>query len=238
MNNDCLDAALSELRAVGIDPAIEHGGKHIRIVWDHDGQQRLFIVPKTASDWRAALNSRSDIRRMLKSDGLIGGEVAAERPALAVKSGSAIASSLDIARHFGKAHKDVLRSIDRIVEETGADFAGRNFALSEYLDNSGRKLRAFDLSRDGFSLLVMGFTGSDALQWKLRYIQAFNAMEAELLSARAPFERRLDAIEGNLEALTSLFMEDAAPPKIIRSAGFVRIKPCIRQKWLAMEGAA
>ena len=70
------------------------------------------------------------------------------------------------------------------------DFTERNFALSEYADTSGRKLPCYDLTRDGFSLLVMGFTGEKALQWKIRYIQAFNAMEQALQSGR-PTSRQI-----------------------------------------------
>ena len=238
MSNDCLDTALAELRVVSIEPAVESGGKHIRITWLHNGHDRLFVVPRTSSDWRADANTRSDVRKILKQDGLIGAELLpVERPAIAVRAGTAAASSLDVARHFGKAHKDVLRSIDKIVEETGEEFGRRNFTPSSYINEQSREFRFFEMTRDGFSLLVMGFTGADAMQWKLRYIEAFNAMEAELVSARAPLERRLQAMEGNLEALTSLFMDEAAPPRIIRSAGFVKIKPCIRQRWLAMGEA-
>ncbi len=57
-------------------------------------------------------------------------------------------------------------------------FTASNFGFSEYTDKTGRKLRAFLLTRDAFSLLVMGFTGSAAIRWKLRYIEAFNALEA------------------------------------------------------------
>jgi Rha family phage regulatory protein len=235
--NECLDAALSELRAAGIEPDVSPGGKHIRITWDHNGASRLFVVPLTSSDWRAPMNCRSDVRKILKDDGLIGNEVApVERPAIALRDGGARVSSVDIARHFGKAHKDVLRAVDRILEDTG-EFGGRNFTPSSYLTDQSKELRAFDITRDGFSLLVMGFTGSDAMRWKLLYIEAFNAMEAEITASRAPLDRRLTKMEENLDALTSLFFDDLAPPRIIRSAGFVRIKPCIREKWLA-GGAA
>jgi hypothetical protein len=84
-------------------------------------------------------------------------------------------------------------------------------------------------------MLVMGFTGAEAMRWKLLYIDAFNVMEAELATARAPLERRLEAVEGELKALTDLFFEECAPPRIIRSAGRVRIKPSVLNKWLVAE---
>lgn len=237
--NECLDAALAELRAVGIEPVIEHGGKHILVKWAHNGCARLHTVPKTPSDWRTPLNNRSQIRAKLKEDGLLGDAVAvSNRPALTVRDGGARVSSLDIARHFGRAHKDVLRSIDRIIAEAGPDFGERNFAPSSYLTEQFKELRCFDVTRDGFSMLVMGFTGAEATRWKVLYIEAFNAMEAEISAFRAPLERRMETLEGELQALSDLFFSECAPPRIIRSAGCVRIKPSILKKWLSAEVSA
>lgn len=239
MSNECLDAAVAELNAVGITPDIMHGGKHIQIRWQIGGRDRMYVTAASPSDRRAHLNVRADMRRMLRKDGLLSdNEIATvEQPSVALRAGEACVSSLDVARHFGKAHKDVLRSIDAILGQTGSEFGERNFAPSSYITEQSKKLRCFDLTRDGFSLLVMGFTGAESMQWKLRYIEAFNAMEAELMASRAPLERRLAAMEGDLQALTSLFMDECAPPKLLRSAGFIRIKPSIRNKWLAMESA-
>jgi Rha family phage regulatory protein len=240
MSNECLDAAIAELRAVGIDPQVVHGGKHIQVVWSHNGKERRYITGNTPSDWRAPLNVKSDVRRMLRKDGVLADETGialVDRPLVTIRGGDARVSSIDIARHFGKQHKDVLRSIDAIVEEVGDEFGRRNFAPSSYLNEQSREFRFYEITRDGFALLVMGFTGSTAMQWKLRYIEAFNAMETELAGTHAPLEQRLRALEGDLQALTSLFMDECAPPRVVRSAGFVRIKPCIRNKWLAQVDA-
>ncbi|MGK5615600.1 Rha family transcriptional regulator, partial [Proteus mirabilis] len=56
----------------------------------------------------------------------------------------------------------------------------RNFSLSEYIDSTGRKLPLYEMTKDGFVFLVMGFTGKKAAQFKEAYIAAFNRMEAEL----------------------------------------------------------
>lgn len=95
-------------------------------------------------------------------------------------------SSKTIAFRFQKKHKDVLRDIDRIRSMVPKDFYERNFAPIEIgvvLPHSGgiRKDPAYLLSRDAFSLLAMGFTGKAAIQWKLRYIEAFNSLEAAAL---------------------------------------------------------
>ncbi len=74
-----------------------------------------------------------------------------------------------VADFFEKNHKDVLRSIDAILDpDSGysAEFTGRNFAPSNYKDTTGRKLRCYYMTRDGFTALAMGFTGKKAAQFK------------------------------------------------------------------------
>ena len=86
--------------------------------------------------------------------------------------------STDVARHFQRRHSHILRDIDRLRSILPKSFTAPNFGLSEYTDSTGRKLTAYRLTRDAFSLLAMGMTGKAAVMWKLRYIEAFNALEA------------------------------------------------------------
>lgn len=88
-------------------------------------------------------------------------------------------SSLDVADRFDKPHKNVLAAINDL--ECSPNFRQLNFQPSSYLSSQNKRLPSVNLTRDGFSLLVMGFTGQKAMYWKERYIQAFNLMEAELL---------------------------------------------------------
>lgn len=97
------------------------------------------------------------------------------------RDGGLMASSREVAENFGKLHKDVLRSIRNL--DCSPEFNERNFAPVEYLDAKGEKRTEYGMTRDGFSFLVMGFTGKEAAIWKERYIAAFNAMEQML---RAP----------------------------------------------------
>lgn len=106
-------------------------------------------------------------------------------PTLTVIDGTPTTTSVDIAKHFGKEHAKILRSIELLVESNRAIFGGvnfndRNFAAVEYLDAKGERRPAYRLTRDGFTLLAMGFTGQRALSFKLAYIDAFNRMEAQL----------------------------------------------------------
>lgn len=103
-------------------------------------------------------------------------------PTVTLVDGTPRVSSLDIAKRFNKTHKDVLR----IVGELEANFNERNFAPVDYTDAKGESRPAYSLTRDAFVLVVMGFTGKAALTWKVRYIEAFNAMEARLTGQPVP----------------------------------------------------
>lgn len=113
----------------------------------------------------------------------------AARPVVTLSNGQPVVSSVDVARQFARPHKNVLASIDLLVERR-PDLLGLKFQpeFGEAVTGNGgtRETRAFLMNRDGFSLLVMGFTGERALSWKLSYIEAFNAMEAEIRSRAAP----------------------------------------------------
>lgn len=97
---------------------------------------------------------------------------------VAVTNGQVTTTSLKIAEVFEKQHKDVLKAIREL--EIPEEFNRRNFAPVEYIDAKGEKRPACQITRDGFTLLAMGFTGSRAMQFKLAYIEAFNEMEKML----------------------------------------------------------
>jgi hypothetical protein len=72
MRNACLDAPLAELDAVGIrDYQLARGGKHLQLRWTVAGVLRMLTIPVTASDWRSPQNTRSDLRKILRQDGLL-----------------------------------------------------------------------------------------------------------------------------------------------------------------------
>lgn len=109
----------------------------------------------------------------------------ASAPVVSIINNQVVTTSLEVARVFDKRHDNVLRSIEQIVadlknEASDSNFTESNFGLSEYTDSTGRTLPLVNLTRDGFTLLAMGFTGKRALQFKLAYIAQFNAMEAAL----------------------------------------------------------
>ncbi len=100
-----------------------------------------------------------------------------------------------VAEVFEKNHRDVLRSIRALTDaESGlsAEFRLRNFAQSTYINEQGRKQPCCQMTRDGFTMLVMGFTGKKAAQFKEFYINRFNEMEkfiGTMVSAREQFPK-------------------------------------------------
>lgn len=96
-----------------------------------------------------------------------------------VRNGEARANSRDIAEAFDKLHKNVVRDIDNLINML-PELDRLNFEPISVKDRYGRGQRAYEMSRDGFSLLAMGFTGSKALEWKLKFLEAFRRMEEAL----------------------------------------------------------
>ena len=90
-----------------------------------------------------------------------------------------VVTSLDIAETFGKEHKNVLRDIREL--ECSDEFNRLNFELTSYIDARNRKQDMYYITRDGFTLLVMGYTGEKAMRFKEAYIRQFNAMEKALI---------------------------------------------------------
>lgn len=88
---------------------------------------------------------------------------------------SPMASSRIVAERFNKQHKDVLRSIEHL--DVDSEFGRRNFTPTSYKDQWNRKQKEYLMTKDGFTLLVMGFTGKKAMQFKIAYINRFNEME-------------------------------------------------------------
>ena len=97
---------------------------------------------------------------------------------LSTKSGEPVASSRQVAENFGKEHKDTLESIRQILAAENS--ATKSMFYETTFENRGKQYPMYLMNRDGFTLLAMGFTGKAALEWKLKYIAAFNEMEKKL----------------------------------------------------------
>lgn len=97
-----------------------------------------------------------------------------------VQNNQVITTSRKVAESFKKQHKDVLEVIRGIL---AAENSAAKFYCQTTFTNRGKQYPEYYMNRDGFSLLVMGFTGQKAIEWKIKYIEAFNRME-DLLKKR------------------------------------------------------
>lgn len=112
-------------------------------------------------------------------------------------------TSRKVAEHFGKRHAHVMRVIKKLIDELpDPAFAEPNFGLSMYEVRGGKNTvrheTEYHLTHDGFALLAMGFTGKEALRWKVAFLQAFRAQEVELAATQARYLAALDQIRPSL----------------------------------------
>lgn len=122
-------------------------------------------------------------------------------------------TSRKVADVFEKRHADVLRDIEGM--SCSAEFTQRNFALSSYKDSSGKNNKEYRITKDGFVMLAMGYTGDKAMKFKEAYIQAFNSMEAEL--KRIYRERQQWEIERAKGVLVRHILTDTIKMKVAES---------------------
>lgn len=145
---------------------------------------------------------------------------------LSTQNGEPVASSRQIAESFGKEHKSVLRSVEDLVAQ---NCAAKSMFYETTFENRGKQYPMYLMNRDGFSLLVMGFTGKAALEWKLKYIAAFNEMEKKLATPQMPrlskemqalflLDDRTQKQEQRLTALENTMTVDYNQQRVLRKS--------------------
>lgn len=145
---------------------------------------------------------------------------------LSTQNGEPVASSRQIAESFGKEHKHVLDAVKNLVAENSA---AKSMFYETTFENRGKQYPMYLMNRDGFSLLVMGFTGKAALEWKLKYIQAFNEMEKKLNAPQMPklskemqalflLDDRTQKQEQRLTALENTMTVDYNQQRVLRKS--------------------
>lgn len=114
----------------------------------------------------------------------------------------AMTNSLLVAEKFGKNHRDVLESIRAILMTAENSALLSMFVESTYYSSQNKELPMYIISRDGFTLLVMGFNGKDALNFKLEFLNAFNKMESMLKSDDYILARSQEILNNRLQLAT------------------------------------
>lgn len=149
---------------------------------------------------------------------------------LSTQNGEPVASSLQIAESFEKRHDHVMRGIEDILRGLPKNGDTPMFYKTEYThEQNGQTYPMYLMNRDGFSLLVMGFTGKAALAWKLKYIQAFNEMEKKLNAPQIPklskemqalflLDDRTQKQEQRLTALENTMTVDYNQQRVLRKS--------------------
>lgn len=127
-------------------------------------------------------------------------EETAQHPIVVIEKDQSIANSLNVADCFGKRHDHVIRDIENLAVPD--DFRLLNFGESNYLNGQGKSQPMYNMTRDGFTVLVMGYTGPKAMKFKLAYIDAFNKME-ESLRQKQIAAISMQMAQGQLAALRS-----------------------------------
>ena len=129
---------------------------------------------------------------------------------LSTQNGEPVASSRDVAKRFGKRHDHVIRDIEELIKGFPKNGDTPMFFKTEYTHpQNHQKYPMYLMNRDGFSMLAMGFTGKEAVQWKLKYIEAFNQMEKQLAAQHksqravqdANIQSAIDRVIGARQAL-------------------------------------
>lgn len=141
--------------------------------------------------------------------------------------GQALTNSLLVAKKFGKKHKHVMEAIHKILKSAENSAVLQMYVESTYLSDQNKQIPMYVMNRDGFTLLAMGFTGKEAIGFKVEFINAFNKMEATLKNGimaqpktasemflmqaqiNVEQERRINAIEQRLDTIESEREENA-----------------------------
>lgn len=154
-------------------------------------------------------------------------------PIVFEKDGQALTTSREVADYFGKNHAHILRDIRAALEQLnetpeGEEFGKSNFGLSYYTTGQGKKQPLYTLTRDGFTLLAMGFTGAKAMQFKVAYINAFNRMAGMISGAAhaAAEPERLNIAPGSSE--TAIFLQ-AIARATAQGGGYAIVSPYARR---------
>ncbi|EGI6492254.1 transcriptional regulator [Salmonella enterica subsp. enterica serovar Hvittingfoss] len=183
---------------------------HIQIMVGRAGQPQGWPVPMvtgSANPVRLTTHeictSGGELLKLTIEAAIMATIPALSHPDVTIENGRAVTTSVAIAEFFGKRHERVLDKIRNL--DCSTKFTEHNFVSSEYTDSTGRKLPAYQITKNGFVFLVMGFTGKKAAAFKEAYIAEFDRMENELHQNNTPPHDKI--IQGDGRTLVIRFDE-------------------------------
>ncbi|ENM0065032.1 Rha family transcriptional regulator [Salmonella enterica] len=186
--------------------------RHIRIMVGRAGQPQGWpgstltgiSTPVRLTTLMVVENLGGELYILNVEDATMATALTLSHPEVTIENGRAVTTSVAVAEYFRKLHKNVIQKIETL--ECSPEFTRLNFQPSEYTDATGRTLPAYQITKNGFVFLVMGFTGKKAAAFKEAYIAEFDRMENELRQQN-PRPAGKDIIHGDGRTLVIRFDE-------------------------------
>lgn len=170
-------------RAFAVFLCVKHG--HIRIMVGRAGQPQgwpVSVVAGSSNPVRLTTyefgTSRGELSKLTIEAAIMATTPTFSHPQVTVENGRAVTTSVAVAEYFGKRHDNVIQKIKLL--DCSSEFNALNFKDVTYTDAKGEKRPAYQITKNGFVFLVMGFTGKRAAQFKETYIAEFDRMENDL----------------------------------------------------------
>lgn len=158
-----------------------------------------------------------------------------------LEGGKVVVNSRELAEHFGKTHKSVLESVRRVtrdLESHGMEFGRENFIESTYLTDRGQTYGNILMTRDGFTLAAMGFTGKKSLDWKIKYMTAFNKMESYLKNESTDLTSQINGVSkqiDNIKAAGSVWGKTGAAIRKKKRKAITELEDLISQAQMKLN---
>lgn len=127
--------------------------------------------------------------------------------------GNLVTTSTQVAEYFDKQHGHVLRDIETVIKSCSPEFSKENYFQSSYINVQGKTQPMYEMTKDGFTMLAMGYTGPKAMQFKEAYIKAFNKMAEQLNRHNETALQRVEwvtqhTVEKEMEKTRKLLLEE------------------------------
>ncbi|ECF2366354.1 hypothetical protein E1890_16925 [Salmonella enterica subsp. enterica serovar Mountpleasant] len=177
-------------RAQAVFLCVKHA--HIQIMVGRAGQPQGWPVPMVAGSANPVrlttheiCTSSGELIKLTIEAAIMATVPTIAQPEITLTNGRVVTTSLAVAAYFSKRHDNIIQKIQKL--ECSPEFTALNFKASNYTDSTGRLLTCYEITRDGFAFLAMGFTGTRAAQFKEAYINAFNQMESRIRHSRSRY---------------------------------------------------